>query len=162
MPTLRQGDVFERLRENDMAIVFGHIGFNEMNIRWRAFKQTEATLSGVRDPFLEVPKNPICTSTGKWLWFIPERENHGMTDEELKDSLDRAISWSVTKGLKMIVTNGIRDVDHGTDTISNRNSEDQRVQFLNAYSADIEKKHTIKMELVSLNDAFVRNAPTRK
>ena len=158
MPRSSQGDVFERLRENDVAIVFDHVGFNQMAARWRAFKESERTLGHVRDPFSDMPNESIYVSAGKWLWFVPEREDHGMTDRELEDVLDRMFSWVRKKRLGLIVTNGISDVDHGVDTDSNLHSDDQRAQLLIHYSQNKEKESSITIELVSLNDVFVRNA----
>ena len=158
MPKLSKGDIFERLRENEVAIVFGHIGLNQMAVHWRAFKESERTLSHVRDPFSCMPNEPTYVSESKWIWFVPEQKNHGMTDRELKGVLDRVFSWVREKRLRLIVTNGVSDIDHGMNTDSNIHSDDQRVQFLIHYSKEKEKEFPITIELVSLNDAFVRNA----
>ena len=159
MPTLNQGNIFERLQENHaIAIVFGHIGFNEMGVRWRAFKNAEPTLTHIQDPFSEIPNEPRCIPTGQWLWFVPDQNNHGMPEEELETVLNRALSWAKNEGHRLIITNGISDTDHGTDTNANRYSDNQRAIFLIRYSQEKEREDSVKIELISLNDVFVRNA----
>ena len=160
MPTLRRGDIFDRLREHHVAIVFGHIGLSHMAVCWRKFSRAERTLVHIADPFSTMPNKPQRISSGQWLWFVPEGQNHGMTEDELKGALDRALSWAQANGHTRIVTNGISDVDHGTATQANCASDDRRVRFLVDYAAQREAKSngTLCIELVSLNDAFVRNA----
>lgn len=158
MPRLTQGNIFEKLQENHVAIVFGHIGFNEMSACWRAFKNTEPTLVPIQDPFSEIPNEPRCTSTGQWLWFVPDQDNRGMSERELEAVLNRALSWAINEGYRLIITNGISDTDHGTDTNANRHSDNQRAEFLIRYSQEKERESSAKIELISLNDVFVRNA----
>ncbi len=160
MPTMRRGDIFERLHEHDLAIVFGHIGLNLMDVRWRNFSESEETLAHIYDPFSTMPNRPQRISSGQWLWFVPEGRNHGMTEDELRGALDRALSWAQGEGHGRIVTNGISDIDHGTETQANRASDDRRVQFLVDYAIQKEREAdgTLCIELVSLNDAFTRNA----
>ena len=52
MPQLSQGDVFVSVDTSraELAVVFGHIGFNEMHQRWAAFSARQPQLAGVRDP----------------------------------------------------------------------------------------------------------------
>ena len=160
MPTLKQDDIFERLQEHDMAIVFGHVGLGHMASCWRNFSRAERILADIADPFTTMPNSPQRTSSGRWLWFIPDGQNHGMTEDELRGALDRALSWAQAEGHRRIVTNGISDIDHGTDTLANRASDDRRVRFLIDCATRQETKSngTLCIELVSLNDAFVRNA----
>lgn len=160
MPTLKQGDIFERLQEHDLAIVFGHIGLNHMALSWRMFSRAERTLAHIDDPFSTMPNKPQRISSGQWLWFVAEERNHGMTDDQLKGALDRALLWARREGHGRIVTNGIADTDHGTETQANRASDDRRVRLLIDYATqkEIEANGTLCIELVSLNDAFVRNA----
>ena len=160
MPTLKQGDIFERLHEHDLAIVFGHIGLNHMAVCWRKFREAERTLAHIENPFSTMPNKPIRISGGQWLWFVPAGCNHGLTDDELKRALDRTLSWAQGKGHGRIVSNGISDTDHGRDTQANRASVDRRVRFLIDYATqkEIESHGTLCIELVSLNDAFVRNS----
>ena len=158
MPTLHQGDIFERLKEGgvEAAIVFGHIGLNEMAVRWRAFADTEVTLTHIQDPFFEIPNEPRRISSGQWLWFVPAQDNHGMSERELKAVLNNAILWATESGHTSIATNGIANTDHGMDTDANRYSDDQRVSFLILYSVAQENSLRISIELISLNDAFIR------
>ena len=160
MPMLKQGDIFKRLHKHDLAIVFGHMGFNDMASCWRDFSKAERTLANITDPFTMLPNRPHRISGGQWLWFVPAGENHGMTEDELQRTLDRALSWAQANEHTCIVTNGISDIDHGTDAQANRASDDRRARFLIAYVTQKEAKSndTLCIELVSLNDVFVRNA----
>ena len=79
-----------------------------------------------------------------------------MTERKLTAVLNDAIPWAREAGHTLIVTNGIANTDHGTDTDWNRYSDDQRVQFLIHYSVEQENLFGIAIELISLNDAFVR------
>ena len=159
MPTLKSGDIFERLQEHDLAIVFGHIGLNLMKLSWDRFKRTQRTLEHISDPFSEIPNKPHRVSNGQWLWFIPEGRNHGMTDDQLRYSLDTALSWARKEGHFSVVTNGISDTNHGTDSEANRLSDDHRVRFMVDYAKQQEASadDNLTIELVSLNDAFERN-----
>lgn len=158
MPQFRQGDVFAAIKDEraGLAIVFGHIGCNEMRKHWTAFAKGIPALSRVRDPFVELTDRPQQLSEHQWLWFIPEGENHGMTDERLTSALDRALRWASERGIRSIVTNGVANTDHGHDTASNRRSDDLRAQFLAEYAARMEEGLGLAIELISLNDIFVR------
>ncbi len=162
MPELIQGNIFEILRERQLAIIFGHIGFDQMGASWRAFQDVEQEVAQIRDPFTERPNDPLQLLSGPWLWFVPAQENQGMTEAELTAVLDRAFAWAREKGLSSVITNGISDIDHGRDTDRNRNSDDQRAQFLIHYSQEQERDGSVRITLISLNDIFVRNAPKEK
>lgn len=159
MRTLKQGDIFERLKEHDLAIVFGHIGLNVMAPYWKRFKRTEPTLEFISDPFSELPNKPHRVSSGHYLWFVPAGKNNGLTDDQLRSALDSAFSWAKKEGLRSVVTNGISDTDHGTDSEANRLSDDRRVRFLVDYAKQKEESadDNFTIEFVSLNDAFERN-----
>lgn len=43
MPQLFQGDIFEAVFGFDLAIVFGHLGFNEMKGMWDRFRDRTAS-----------------------------------------------------------------------------------------------------------------------
>ena len=163
MPRLIQGDIFEGLHAPDLAIIFGHIGLNHMACCWRKFSQAERTLVHIDDPFETMPNEPQRICSGQWLWFVPEGQNHGMTEDELRGALDRALSWAQANGHTRIVTNGISDIDHGTNTLANCASDDRRVQFLVDYATqkEAESNGTLCIELVSLNDAFLKSRRRR-
>lgn len=127
-----------------------------MSCKWAKFREEEHTLADVSNPFNEIPNTPHQISTGQWLWFVPEQENHGMREEELKNVLDRVFCWAKDNGHTSVVTNGIPDIDHCTDTAANRRSDDQRTRFLIRYSECQEKLNSFRITLTSLNDAFTR------
>ena len=78
MPTLSQGDIFERLKEGsvEVAIVFGHIGYGEMAGRWRAFADTEVMFAHIQDPFSKMPKEPLRADSGPTRSPIPAQVDH--------------------------------------------------------------------------------------
>jgi hypothetical protein len=159
MPRQAQGVIFAAVNERraDLAIIFGHVGFNEMRQRWRAFVASIANLSHVRDPFSELPGAPLRSPNGVWLWFVPEQQNHGMAEPTLTSALDAALAWAKSAGIRSIITNGIADTDHGHDTAANRTSDDKRARFLVAYTTEQERVAGFSIELISLNDVFIRN-----
>jgi hypothetical protein len=158
MPQLSQGDVFEVIDSSraELAVVFGHIGFNEMQQYWVNFSAHHSELVGVRDPFKALVNGPIQISKERWLWFVPEEKNHGMTDGNLVNALNTALSWASMQHIKFVTTNGVANVDCGRDTAYNLQSYDQRARFLVDYATAIEKQYGISIELISLNDVFVR------
>ena len=158
MPVLREGNIFERFCDNDVAIIFGHIGFNQMGATWHEFQESENVFQGIEDPFSEIPNEPHEIREGKFIWFVPEANDGGMEDMELIATLDRIFSWIEKTGHMRIVMNGIRDIGHWKDTEQNRRSDNGRVRLLILYSIKREKRaRGLRVELISLNDAFVRN-----
>lgn len=155
---LSQGDIFDAIEASraDLAIVFGHVGFNEMHQRWAAFSARHPQLAGVQDPFTEFPNGPTQLSEGKWLWFVSDAQNHGMSDEDLVEALDAALSWASRQHIKSVATNGVANIDHGQNKAQKRQSDEQRARFLIAYAAAAEQKYGVDIELISLNDVFVR------
>ena len=162
MPQYRVGDIFEISRNEafELAIILGHIGFNFMSHHWRQFQKDSPRIEGIRDPFSSRGQNPIEYQPGQWLWFIGEDENHGMTDSQVAEAMNEALIWAKGTGLKRVITNGIRDVDHGPETAANRESDDARAQFLNRLVSDREQESELSVTLVSLNDVFTRNFPS--
>jgi hypothetical protein len=154
MPQLNQGDVFKSRAE--LGVIFGHIGFNHMHQLWRTFASQYPHLADINDPFVAFANDPQSTAGNRWLWFVPEDDNHGMTEARLTVTLNTILSWALTNTITSIVTNGIANTDHGHDTAYNRQSDDQRARFLITYATDAEQTNGVTIELVSLNDVFVR------
>ena len=159
MPQLLQGNIFDRISENDLAIVFGHIGFGLMKVHWDSFRNGEGALAHIRDPFSKIPEQAYRASTGQFLWFVPDRENNGMTEGDTVEAVGRAIAWAQKNRLTRIVTNGVPDIDHGNNTAANRASDDRRAKFLIEHAERLENSTSMRFELTNLNDTFVRNAP---
>jgi hypothetical protein len=128
-----------------------------MRQRWVDFAAKQAQLTHVRDPFTELNGHAIEWSPGKWLWFVAEQENHGMTDAQLTDALDSVFSWASQKGIASVATNGIANTDHGRNTADNRRSDDVRAVFLEDCAKRAEQKYGLAVKLISLNDVFIRN-----
>jgi hypothetical protein len=151
MPRLVQGDVFREAVEwnADLAIVFGHFGFNQMGVRWLEFAKTlPPPLSDVKDPFVELGGRPHRATERLWLWFVGEGENHGLTDDQLVWALDDALAWATEQRMTRIITNGIANV--------NRLNDDRRAKFLAQYAADKEASTGLTLTLINLNDVFTR------
>lgn len=156
MPKLSQGDIFQAASRVQLAIVFGHVGFNEMRQRWVAFAAKRAELSHVRDPFTELVGRAVQWSPGKWLWFVAEQENHGMTDAQVTRALDAAFSWASQNRIASTATNGVANTDHGRNTADNRRSDEKRAALLEDYAKQAEQRYGLTVELISLNDIFTR------
>lgn len=159
MPNFSQRDVFAAIadRSADLAIIFGHIGFNSMRASWRSFSDSIPSLANVRDPFSELSGKALPIYEGQWLWFVAEHENHGMPDAALASNLNSALSWASTNGVRTVITNGLADTNHGSDAVLNRVSDDRRARFLIEYAAEQERARGLTIELTSLNSVFVRN-----
>jgi hypothetical protein len=154
MPKLMQGNIFES--QANLSVIFGHKGFNEMHEKWVTFKSQNPSVRHIDDPFFELANRPQKVNAHKWLWFVPEEHNHGLTESRLKSALDAALSWAIENRITSIATNGIANTDHGMNTAHNRESDDLRAKFIIKYAEDLEQQHDITVELVSLNDVFIR------
>ena len=156
MPRLSQGNIFQAASQVQLTIVFGRIGFNQMRQHWVEFSAKHMFLSHIKNPFNELSDHAVEWSQGKWLWFVAEKQNNGMTDAQLTEVLDGIFLWASQQDINSVVTNGISNTDHGHDTASNRASDEQRARFLENYVEKVEKKYNFTIELISLNDVFIR------
>lgn len=156
MPQFSQGDIFEAAAQVQLAIVFGHVGFNEMRQRWVAFARNQPQLRYTNDPFTQLRTQAVEWSPKKWIWFVPEARNHGMTEAQLTSALDTALAWAFQNGIASVATNGIANTDRGHDTAANRRSDEKRAAWLKDYARQAEKKYQVALQLISLNDVFVR------
>mgnify|MGYP001485738117 CR=1 FL=1 len=153
-----QGDIFRvGVDDNyDFIIVFGHVGLNEMAVAWNAFRQRFRVRFGpIDDPF-RVVRGPVEFKPGRWIQFFGEEQNHGISDSLLRRTLESALAWASEKKLQTVITNGIANTDHGTNTALNRASDDRRAIFIESIVRDRQHEFASIM-LISLNDAFVRN-----
>lgn len=155
---MRQGDIFDSVRGPSprVTIVFGHVGYNQMGSSWCAFRDTNPALKDIDDPFVGV-QSPLQLEQDTWLWFVPEGPNHGMSDDELIARLDVILDWAKQRRIKFIVTNGIRDTNHGRDSNLNRASDDRRTSLLTRYLYKRERSNRMQVEVVSRNDVFIRH-----
>ena len=161
MPTYMQGDIFAEALDNpyDVAIVFGHLGLNEMAMSWHDAQRRVPEWEAIPDPFegrdriLETPEG----LTRLW-WFVLAEENHGMTDARFRECVQALFTKARKDGLTKIITNGISDVDHGMLTEANRASDDRRVHLIGQIMTQCEGQG-FQVSLISLNDAYTRNFP---
>ncbi len=163
MPDRVQGDIFEVAQDTSdaLVLVFGRIGLNAMNVRWRSFREhvDYPEWRKVRNPFVELgPMGPTRpTGSQNWFWFVHSDDNQGLSDDAATKHFQAASDWLTGKGIGALVTNGVKDADHGLSTASNSASNARRVQLLLRLAEEIEARG-VRVVLVSLNDAFVRDA----
>lgn len=79
-----------------------------------------------------------------------------MTEAQLINALDAAFAWASRNQIASVATNGVADTDHGHDTAANRRSDEKRAALLKDYAKQAEQKYNFAIELISLNDVFVR------
>ena len=149
MPNYLQGDIFAANdeRNTDLAIIFGHVGLNSMGFFWRKFVETAPHFFHIRDPFTELSGQPISFTDRRWLWFFPAADNHGMPDAQFASAFKQALTWAQANGLRTIITNGIRDIDHGINSVENRRSDDRRTKFIGEIAADHERATGVDIRL---------------
>ncbi len=156
MPVLAQGDIFDAAPRLQLAIVFGHLGFNRLNLSWRSFRDGHPSLREVRNPFDPFPNQPLEYSKAHYLWFVPEPDNNGLSDTQLEASLDKAFQWAYSSELHTIATNGIANTDHRHEIHHDQQSDNRRAAYLIDYAVREEELHDIRIELINLSDIFVR------
>ena len=158
MATYLEGDIFENAldKQYDLAVVFGHIGLNEMAHTWRKAKRRVQEWYAIDDPFQMIDNIPQRISSGEWFWFVPCEENHGIRDDRLSKILEDIFSWASDNQLRTIVTNGVSNTDKGINIDSNRASDDERVHFINEIVIEYEREG-FQVTLISMNDAYTRN-----
>lgn len=161
MPRVLKGDIFATARANnsELAVVFGSIEFNQMNMYWRQFTRTIASLSHIRNPFSELSQQPCEYANGRWLWFIGAHHDDGLSDSDIVKALEAAFSWAHQMGLKAIITNGIADTGDVCDVTVKQKNNDHRAQLLIGLTTDFERRFSLDITLVSLNNVFTRNVP---
>jgi hypothetical protein len=160
MPTYHSGDIFRTARDEkyELAIVFGHLGYNELGQKWGEFVEN-SLWTGIKDPFLPgFAGKAQMYLENQWMWFVSAYSAYGMNDCDLVKNLDEALDWAKGRGLRRIITNGINQPGHGMNTIQNRASDDERTVFLVDYLTRREGDDGIGdgIALISLNDVFVR------
>ena len=159
MPSLRQGDIFETAVSEgfQLAIIFGHIGYNELQGYWRLFRQTVPAWAEIDDPFsgetLKGGANEY--QPGRYVWFVESHRACGLLDEEFAAIIKKALDWAVEQGMTKIITNGV-NAPPTLHTFDNRLSDKQRTRLLAEIVSDYEQRHQLSITLMSLNDVFLR------
>jgi hypothetical protein len=100
MPKFLQGDVLEQ--PDQLLIVFGRYGFNTMGAMWIGFAKRYGLAMG--DRFIPGNVKPWSFAPGRFIATVAESRNHGMSDAELQEVLDRLIAWAKEHGIKTIAT----------------------------------------------------------
>ncbi|HQU45425.1 MAG TPA: hypothetical protein PK867_21600, partial [Pirellulales bacterium] len=155
MPEFLQGDIFQVAIDGsyDLAIVFGHIGFNQMALTWRRFCETTPAAAAVRDPFAEHARSPQEFLPGRWFWFVPEGANHGMGDDQVTSEIDRAVGWAEAHFRRpaTIITNGIAEAENDAN-------DDRRAHLLAELARGTEGRGH-RASLINLSNVFVQLLP---
>lgn len=154
-----RGDILEvgPSEDCDLIIAFGHIGFSAFTPHWWDFKKRCADRFGsINDPFSELDGDWTEYRSGKFIVFIPTRANHGLTDGDLRSLLVAAFEQAIGRGLRTVITNGARDVDHGRNSDDNRQSDNNRRALVENIAQSFDA-HFDSIKLISLNDIFTRN-----
>jgi hypothetical protein len=154
---MRQGNIFDSVYGPGprLTIVFGYVGYNELGPSWHSFRASNPALKDIDNPF-DSDVSPLQLESNAWLWFVPSGANKGMTDDDLLARLDAILDWAKARRFRFVVTNGIRDVDHGMDRAANRASDDRRTSMLTKYLYRRERADRMQAEVVSLSDVFLR------
>ncbi len=149
-----KGDIFEVGVSGDyhLILIFGYRGFNQMGASWMRFIDTFQQFQNIRDPF---ESDTILELNGKLIQFVAAQENHGMNDETLQQEFINAFEYMNKKQLKSIITNGIMNTNHSTNTSENIQNNDSRVSFIKKICSKYSSKFDIT--LISLNDVYVNN-----
>jgi hypothetical protein len=157
MPNFLQGDIFPTaINKDQLILVFGHIGFNEMTKTWNAFRDRVPAFANIPDPFRDRP-GPRQINPDQWIWFVREQENHGMTDDMLGGVVRTVFDWAQSMNLSTVITNGIEDVGQGPDVQANQENEDRRADFLARLANYYERPPlNFRITLISLDDVFIR------
>jgi len=159
MPRYMQGDIFSEAIDHryDVAIVFGHLGLNEMALTWHTAQSRVPGLKAIGNPFESQDHTLMVagSETRAW-WFVGAENNHGMTDDRFQASIQALFERASKNEFKTIITNGIADVDHGISTNLNRASDDRRVRLIDKIMRNYEGQG-FDVTLVSLNNAYTRN-----
>lgn len=161
MPEFSQGDIFTAIgnRQAGLAVIFGHIGFNQMHLRWCEYSVSVPALAHIRDPF---SKSISCRahkiSEDQWLWFVSDQPNHSMSDVQVIAILDSALAWAKSARVVSVITNGISNTEQGKDTVTKRVRDNYRAQLLATYAAKQERENGFYIELISKSDVFVRRS----
>lgn len=157
MPRLVQGDIFGAARHDaELAIVFGYIGFNRIDLTWRAFAKEIPSLAGIRDPFEKLDQ-PYEYKPGRWLWFIRySPESGGLTDADTRRALDQVLSWAQAQGVRTVVTNGAPEAIAGRAPLTRQKSDDRRARFLIELASEYEQKYGLEVTLSSLDRTFIK------
>jgi len=150
MPKLSQGNIFDAVEATQLVVIFGHKGFNLMDQTWSEFSSGIPALKDISDPFKRFSNKPVMVRDRRWLWFIAEESDHGMSDERLFKLLDDVFEWAIANGIKSVATNGIKNDD------VNSNGYTKRVRDLTEYIKRKERESGIFVKLISLNDIYLR------
>jgi len=149
----KQGDIFKVGASGDyqFILIFGHIGFNIMGVTWKEFKNKNQSLQEINNPFVEL-NIPREFTKSKWIQFVAEEVNHGMSNSKLETTFNNAFEWMKEQNLHKIITNGIMDTDHSIDTDKNKTNNHDRVKFIKKTCSKFEQ---LDITLISLNDVYL-------
>ena len=152
-----KGDIFEvGFKERfDLIVVFWHVGLNFLRFYWDNFRSGHSSLAAIDDPFSDLgEKFTEYASGGKYIVFVSEVKNNGMSDSDLSKAFKRVFEHGIKLGLKTVITNGVSNIDHSTNSAANALSNRNRVVFIRSLLSPYETNFK-KIMLINLNDSFI-------
>ena len=160
MPTYRDEDVLQVFWDGpfDLAVVFGHSGFNHMGDCWKKFQDNVPDWATIRDPFRDLSGDPHEIGDRRWMTFVGPRKNNGLTDDQIHEALESSLSWAHQRGLVSVITNGIQDSDRGTTTEQKDASDNRRAQLIRKLVVKYEAESDLQITLTSLDGQYNRIA----
>jgi len=160
MVTTRSGDIFSTadIEKFDLAIVYGHLGYNFLRDYWNHFSIEFPIFQSVTDPFEDERFNSryFEYKQGQWIIFRTHYAGIGISDADLKRQLETDLAWAHGMGLKTVITNGARNIGSIPNKVHNRLLDDSRTQFLIGLVTTLQRKYPLEITLMSLNDVFTR------
>ena len=155
-------NIFEHARYRGLTAIYGHIGFNQMRESWVVFSQAYPQLALIDDPFHQIDPNPFYLEPEHLLYFVPEPEDGGMTDEALVQMIRQLFLIARDNQLARIAFNGAPNIVHGYNYQHNLASDDIRTRLLvGTICAEYTAQVPINLSffLTSLSNVFLRNFP---
>jgi len=150
-----QGNIFDIAEQYELTIVFGHKGLNLLSIPMTEFLSKHNKIYGISDPFQEIPNMAVKYEPDRNIWFMPEEEMHGISDERLKIQLKSIFDWASSNGCKTILFNGAQCIDYKKNNIVENK---ERVQLIEQLIYEFDKNHNGYFKevcLISLSTAFI-------
>ena len=156
--TFKKGDIFSYAGYYDLTIVAGHIGLNELGALWRNFQRRYPEFEKVDNPFMEIGRKFVKLEDSKYIYFMPEEENHGISDDILKRELKAIFVTARKMGIKTIIFNGIRNTNDSIYVGLIESSDEPRIKLIVDFvSRYLKKGFGFKeISLVTLGDDFIK------
>jgi hypothetical protein len=143
-----QGDIFKEWKSGkyEGLLIFGRQGFNVLSSTFSFYHEDLSS-------DVKLPTGESDAISGKEQKFSDGKsclvyyENNGISDDDLKTILNGAYNFFERKGIKSILTNGVKSPGHG-----DAEAQSVRADYLIDYAAS---RPSIQTTFISLSDIFV-------